>query len=63
MSKKAAVKDFGQLRDAAVDNAQAVIALAFTGWGQAWWSDDSGDVLAKVAAEALAERGLLRGTR
>lgn len=41
-------------RTALVDEAQAKIAHAFEGWGQAWWTDNSGDVLARVAADAIA---------
>lgn len=59
MSARDDLLDFEEARQKALDNAASVIAHAFEDWGQAWWTDDSGDVLARVAAEALHERNLL----
>lgn len=45
---------WSRLTDEALeDRLTTAIALAFEGWGQAWWTDDSGDVLARVAARAV----------
>jgi hypothetical protein len=46
-----------------LDGAARVVSRAFESYGQAWWTDDSGDVLARVAVEVLEGTGRLRSAR